>query len=168
MPRRNSALVTELTQRNATYARNFANANLEAKPVLGVAVVACMDARLPVLTLLGLSQGDAHVIRNAGGVVTDDVIRSLCLSQRALGTKDVILIHHTDCGLQKVTEKGFKDELAAELGVRPSWAVESFTDPFENVRSSVKKLLMSPFMAADSRVIGFVYNVDTGVLDLVE
>lgn len=155
-------------QHNAAFAETFASAHLPAKPALGVAVVACMDARVPVLSLLGLSVGDAHVIRNAGGVVTDDVIRSLCLSQRALGTTDIILIHHTDCGLQKVTEEGFKDELAAELGVRPNWAVEAFADPFVNVRASMQKLLMSPFIAADSRIISFVYNVDTGVLDLVE
>ena len=105
-----------------------------------------MDSRMPIFGILGLGRGEAHIIRNAGGVVTDDVIRSLCLSQRAMGTKEIILLHHTDCGLQKVSEDSFKSELEEELGIRPHWAVEAFEDPYADVRQSIQRLLLSPYI----------------------
>ncbi len=152
---------------NAEWAAGFAHAGLPVSPRRHVAIVACMDSRMPIFGILGLDQGDAHIIRNAGGVVTDDVIRSLTLSQRALGTREIILIHHTDCGLQKVTEVGFNQELEDELGVRPQWALESFVDPYADTRQSMQRLHLSPFIAYKDDIRGFVYDVDAGKLEEV-
>ena len=157
----------ELLANNADYARTFDFQGLPVSPSRRAAIVACMDSRMPIFGILGLARGEAHIIRNAGGVVTDDVIRSLCLSQRALGTREIILIHHTDCGLQKVTEDGFKTELEDELGVRPHWAVEAFDDPYADVRQSIQRLLLSPYILEKSFIRGFVYDVTTGLLEEV-
>ena len=145
----------------------FDDADLPASPGRRLAVVACMDARLDVREILGLAGGEAHIVRNAGGVVTDDVIRSLCLSQRHLGTREIILLHHTDCGLEGLDEPSFKAELEAELGVAPDWALESFSDPFADVRRSVRRLVDSPFVAHADHISGFVYDVATGALHRV-
>ena len=176
-----ASTVDELLANNAAYAEAFGISDLEgapashtavpashtAVPARRIAVVACMDARLSILDILGLAVGDAHVMRNAGGVVTDDVVRSLCLSQRVLGTREIILMQHTDCGLQKLTEEAFLSELEAELGMRPPWAVEAFVDPNQSVRKSMERLLGSPFIQEKRFIRGFVYDVSTGVLDEV-
>lgn len=158
----------ELLANNQRYAEGFSQHGLAGAPRRRLAVVTCMDARLDVFGMLGLENGDAHIIRNAGGVVTDDVIRSLTLSQRALGTREIILIHHTDCGLQKVTEDGLKSELEAELGVKPAWAVESFADPYEDVRQSMRRIQASAFVQHTDHMRGFVYDVESGALSEVE
>jgi carbonic anhydrase len=132
-----------------------------AAPVKKLAVVACMDARIDVHKVLDLSEGDAHVIRNAGGVVTDDVIRSLAISQRKLGTEEIVLIHHTQCGMATITDDGFKQELLAETGFRPPWAVEAFTDVDEDVRESIARIRASPFLAHTDAVRGYVLDVET-------
>lgn len=132
-----------------------------------MAVVTCMDSRMDIFPLLGLGHGEAHIIRNAGGVITDDVIRSLCLSQRYLGTREIVLVHHTDCGLQMVTEDGLKSEIEAEIGVKPWWAVESFDDPYVDVRQSMRRLEMTPFIPHKEHVRGFVYDVLTGRINEV-
>ena len=124
----------ELVELNAEFAAQFSDHDLQVAPTRKMAVVACMDSRMDTFKLLGLENGEAHIIRNAGGIVSDDVIRSLCLSQRALGTREILLVHHTDCGLQKVTDDGFRNQLEAELGIKPWWAVESFIDPYADVR----------------------------------
>ena len=154
----------ELLANNAAYADRFADADMPVAPARNLAVVACMDARMDVLEMLGLVNGDAHVIRNAGGVVTDDVIRSLCLSQRALGTREIVLLHHTDCGLSKVDENDFRQQLADELGVKPSWSLEAFTDPEDDVRQSMERIRVTPFVPHTDHVRGFVYEVETGAL----
>ncbi len=136
----------------------------EVSPRRHMAVVACMDSRIDVFGLLGLNVGDAHVLRNAGGVITDDMIRSLAISQRRLATREIVLIHHTDCGLMGLTEDGFKGELEAETGLRPAWAVESFTDPVASVRQSMQRIRVSAFVPHRGQVRGFVYHVDTGEL----
>jgi carbonic anhydrase len=153
---------------NHTYAATFSDGDLEVAPMRQLAVVACMDSRMDLFELLGLRHGEAHIIRSAGGVVTDDVIRSLCLSQRLLGTREIILVHHTDCGLQKVTEDAFKAELEAELGIKPWWALESFTDPYADVRQSITRLRSTPFVQHKDHISGFVYEVTTGRLIPVE
>jgi carbonic anhydrase len=153
---------------NQKYAASFSDGDLEVAPMRQLAVVACMDSRMDLFELLGLRHGEAHIIRNAGGVVTDDVIRSLCLSQRLLGTREIILVHHTDCGLQKVTEDAFKAELEAELGIKPWWALESFTDPYADVRQSITRLQSTPFVQFKKHISGFVYEVTTGRLIPVE
>ena len=127
----------QLIARNAEYAAQFDDAGAPVAPQRNLAIVACMDSRMDIFEMLGLDYGDAHVIRNAGGVITDDVIRSLCLSQRLLGTREIILLHHTDCGLQRVTEDSFKQELESELGIKPWWALESFSDPYADTRQSM-------------------------------
>lgn len=157
----------ELVERNAEYAADFVGDHLPVAPRCNLAVVACMDARMDVFELLGLAHGDAHVIRNAGGVVTDDVIRSLCLSQRNLGTREIVLLHHTDCGLSGVAEDTFKAELQAELGVKPWWALESFTDPYLDTRQSMRRLALTPFVPYKQHIRGFVYDVDTGLINEV-
>ena len=134
------------------------------RPTRKVAVVACMDARLDLFAILGLAPGDAHLIRNAGGVATDDVIRSLTISQRKLGTREVVLVHHTDCGMLTFTEDDLRRELLEETGVKPSWSAEAFTDLDLDVRSSMKRIRASPFVPYRDRVRGFVYDVDDGVL----
>jgi carbonic anhydrase len=138
--------------------------HLEVAPRKKLAVVACMDSRIDVFGLLGLEVGEAHVLRNAGGVVTDDMIRSLAISQRKLGTREILLVHHTDCGLMRLSEDGFKAELEAQTGMRPAWAVESFTDPVASVRQSMQRIRVSPFIPHRGEVRGFVYDVDTGEL----
>lgn len=154
----------ELVARNQTYADRFGDGELQVAPTRRLAVVACMDSRMDIFAMLGLGNGEAHIIRNAGGVITDDVIRSLCLSQRLLGTREVILIHHTDCGLQKVSEDSFKAELEAELGIKPWWSLEAFKDPYADVRQSIQRLLRSPFIAHTNHVRGFVFDVTDGRL----
>jgi len=158
----------ELIARNGEFADGFSHAGLQVAPTRQLAVVACMDSRIDAFQILGLADGEAHIIRNAGGVITDDVIRSLCLSQRALGTREIILVHHTDCGLQKVTEDAFKAELADELGVKPWWALESFEDPYVDVRQSMKRIELTPFVPHKDHVRGFVYDVTTGLLNEVD
>ena len=138
-----------------------------ARPAGHVAIVACMDSRMRIFPLLGLGDGEAHVIRNAGGVVTDDVVRSLAISQRLLGTREIMLIHHTDCGLQKTTEAEFKGAIEAETGIRPPWAVESFGDAGQDVRQSISRLKASPFIPHKDAIRGFVFDVDTGKLNEV-
>ncbi|CAL9599931.1 beta-class carbonic anhydrase [Streptomyces sp. NPDC090994] len=152
-----------LVEANARYAAGFADPGMDARPVLRVAVVACMDARLDLHAALGLNLGDCHTIRNAGGVVTDDVIRSLTVSQRKLGTRSVVLIHHTGCGMETLTED-FRTELEAEVGQRPVWAVESFRDVDQDVRQSIQRVRTSPFLAHTDDVRGFVFDVRTGRL----
>lgn len=152
-----------LAAANASYAEAFTDPGMDAQPVLNVAVVACMDARLDLHAALGLRLGDCHTIRNAGGVVTDDVIRSLTISQRALGTRSVVLIHHTDCGLLNLTED-FRHELELEVGQRPAWAVEAFKDLDQDVRQSIQKVRTSPFLPHTDDVRGFVFDVRTGLL----
>jgi carbonic anhydrase len=157
----------ELLGHNAAYAAEFDDEPLDTAPQRQLAIVACMDSRMDIFGILGLGHGEAHVIRNAGGVITDDVVRSLCLSQRLLGTREIILMHHTDCGLQKVTDDAFKAELQAELGVKPDWSLESFVDPVADVRQSMRRLELSPFIAYKHHIRGFVYDVFTGLLDEV-
>lgn len=157
----------ELIRHNASYAAEFDDEPLPTAPRRQLAIVACMDSRMDVFGILGLAHGEAHVIRNAGGVITDDVVRSLCLSQRLLGTREIILMHHTDCGLQKVTDDDFKAELEAELGVKPDWSLESFSDPVADVRQSMRRLELTPFIAHKDHIRGFVYDVFTGLLDEV-
>lgn len=154
----------EFVRRNAEYADRFAHAGLPVQPSRHVAIVACMDSRMPIFQILGMEYGEAHVIRNAGGVITDDVIRSLTLSQRYLGTREIILMHHTDCGLQRVTEDQLKGELEAELGIKPWWSVESFTDPYLDTKQSIERLKLTPFLPYKDHIRGFVYDVDTGRL----
>jgi len=156
-----------LLANNVAYARDFHDGDLAVAPRRHLAIVACMDSRMDIFGILGLEHGEAHVIRNAGGVITDDVIRSLCVSQRLLGTQEVILLHHTDCGLQKVSDDTFKAELEAELGVKPDWSVESFTDPVADVRQSIRRLQLTPFVRHKEHIRGFVYDVSTGRLDEV-
>jgi carbonic anhydrase len=154
----------ELLERNETYAVGFHDDRLPVRPGRHLAVVACMDSRIDTFAILGLANGDAHIIRNAGGVITDDVVRSLCLSQRFLGTREVILVHHTDCGLQKVDEAEFRADLADEVGVHPSWSLEAFTDPYADVQQSMQRLAMSPFIMHKDHIRGFVYDVEDGLL----
>lgn len=156
-----------LVEANSKYASDFTDPGMDARPVLGVAVVACMDARLDLHDALGLDLGDCHTIRNAGGVVTDDVIRSLTISQRALGTKSVVLIHHTSCGLESLTEE-FRHELELEVGQRPAWAVEAFRDVDQDVRQSMQRVRTSPFLLHTDDVRGFVFDVTTGLLREVD
>jgi carbonic anhydrase len=152
-----------LVEANERYADGFTDPGMDARPVSRVAVVACMDARLDLHAALGLKLGDCHTIRNAGGVVTDDVIRSLTISQRALGTRSVVLIHHTGCGLESLTEE-FRHELEMEVGQRPAWAVESFRDVDQDVRQSMQRVRTSPFLVHTDDVRGFVFDVRTGLL----
>jgi carbonic anhydrase len=151
---------------NAQYARNF-NGPLPMPPSKHVAVVACMDARLDVYRILGLNEGEAHVIRNAGGVVTDDVIRSLAISQRLLGTQEIILIHHSDCGMLTFTDDDFKRSIQDEIGVKPPWAPEAFPDLEADVRQSLRRIENSPFVTKHVSVRGFVFDVATGKLNEV-
>lgn len=161
------SVTDKLVAANRRYAEDFTDPGMDARPVRQVAVVACMDARLDLHAALGLDLGDCHTIRNAGGVVTDDIIRSLTISQRALGTRAVVLIQHTGCGLLQLTED-FRDELAQEVGQKPSWAVESFKDLDRNVRQSVARVRTSPFLLHTDDVRGFVFDVTTGLLREVE
>jgi carbonic anhydrase len=133
-------------------------------PAKRLAVVACMDSRIDTFGLLGLAIGDAHILRNGGGVITDDVIRSLAVSQRKLGTEEILLVHHTDCGQTRITDEGFAEELERDAGLRPHWTIHAFTDPAEDVRESIRRIKDSPFIPHRDRVRGFVYDVDTGEL----
>lgn len=156
----------EYLANNAKYAETFSGP-LPLPPSKHVAVVACMDARLDVYRILGLRDGEAHVIRNAGGVVTDDEIRSLAISQRLLGTREIILIHHTDCGMLTFTDDDFKRAIQDETGIKPEWAAESFTDLAEDVRQSLRRIEGSPFVTRHESLRGFVFDVATGRLDEV-
>jgi carbonic anhydrase len=154
--------------RNAEgYAKTFDRGDLPLPPAKHVAILACMDARLNVYGLLGLQEGDAHVIRNAGGVVTDDEIRSLAISQRLLGTKEIILIHHTDCGMLTFSDEDFNRQLHDETGVEPEWDAEAFGDLEVDVRQSIARIRDSPFIPEKKSIRGFVYDVHTGRLDEV-
>jgi carbonic anhydrase len=156
----------DLLANNARYAEQFTGP-LPLPPARGVAVVACMDARLDVYAILGLSVGDAHVIRNAGGVVTDDEIRSLAISQRLLGTREIILIHHTDCGMLTFTDDGFKRAIQDDTGIKPAWSAEAFTDLEEDVRQSKARISASPFIPHKDAIRGFIFDVATGKLNEV-
>jgi carbonic anhydrase len=158
-----STVTDRLVEANGRYAAAFTDPGMDARPVQRVAVVACMDARLDLHAALGLNLGDCHTIRNAGGVVTDDVIRSLTISQRALGTRSVVLIHHTNCGMESLTEE-FRHDLELEVGQRPAWAVESFRDVDQDVRQSIERVRTSPFLLHTEDVRGFVFDVKTGRL----
>ena len=158
------SVTDELLKNNEEYARSFDKGDLPIPPAKGVAVVACMDARLDVESMLGLELGDAHVIRNAGGVITDDEIRSLVISQRLLGTTEIVLIHHTGCGMLTFTDEEVGDQIEADTGVRPPFALEAFPDLDQNVRDSIEKIKTSPFIPNKESVRGFVYEVETGRL----
>jgi carbonic anhydrase len=153
----------ELLENNRRYAEVFTGP-LPMPPSLGVAVIACMDARLNVYSVLGLREGEAHVIRNAGGVVTEDEIRSLAISQRLLGTREIILIHHTDCGMLTFTDDDFKASIEKETGIKPTWAAEAFSDVDDDVRQSIRRIKASPFVPHTGSVRGFVFDVGTGKL----
>jgi carbonic anhydrase len=156
----------EYLTRNAAYAEQFSGP-LPLPPSAHLAVVACMDARLNVYAILGLGDGEAHVIRNAGGVVTDDEIRSLAISQRLLGTTEIILIHHTDCGMLTFTDDQFKGALQAETGIKPAWSAEAFADLDTDVRQSIARIKASPFIPHKDQIRGFVFDVATGKLNEV-
>jgi carbonic anhydrase len=163
-----SDVVDELIEHNRDFAAAHGRGHLDIHPARRLAVVTCMDSRFDVFAALGLGQGEAHVLRNAGGVITDDVIRSLAISQRRLGTEEIMLIHHTDCGLQSITDDGFRAELQEATGMAPSFAIESYTDVDDNVRQSIARVRTSPFLLHRDRVRGFVYDVDTGLLREVD
>ena len=154
----------ELLANAARYAADFDKGDLPLPPARGVAVLACMDARLNPYGLLGLSEGDAHVIRNAGGVVTSDELRSIAISQRLLGTTEIILIHHTDCGMLTFTDDEFRRSIEAEVGIKPPWAAEAFPDLDADVRQSIGRIVSDPFIPHKESVRGFVYDVRTGEL----
>ena len=160
------SVTEEYLSNNAAYAESFGD-QLPMPPSRQVAVVACMDARLDVYRILGLHEGEAHVIRNAGGVVTDDAIRSLTISQRLLGTNEIILIHHTDCGMLTFTDDGFKQQIQDETGLKPEWAAEAFQDVDEDVRQSLRRIEASPFVTKHESLRGFVFDVATGKLNEV-
>jgi carbonic anhydrase len=153
--------IDNLLANNRGFAAALPDKHLDVQPSRRLAIVTCMDSRLDVFAALGLGDGEAHVLRNAGGVVTDDTIRSLAISQRRLGTREVMLIHHTDCGMQKLTDDGFRDELREETGVAPAFAIESFSDVDASVRQSILRVRRSDFVAHRDAVRGFVYDVDT-------
>jgi carbonic anhydrase len=157
----------ELLQHNAEFARSFSGGDLPMPPGKGLAVVACMDARLNVYALLGLEEGQAHVIRNAGGVVTDDVIRSLAISQHLLGTSEIVLVHHTDCGMLTFTDDEVKADIESKTGLRPHFALEAFSDLESDIRQSIARIRHSPFVLHKDKVRGFVYDVRSGALQEV-
>jgi carbonic anhydrase len=153
--------IDELLANNRAFADELAVEHLAVEPARRIAIVTCMDSRLDVFAALGLGRGEAHVLRNAGGVITDDVIRSLTVSQRRLGTREVMLIHHTDCGMEKLSDDGFREELQQASGVSPSFAIESFSDVDADVAQSILRVRRSPFLASREAVRGFVYDVDS-------
>ena len=157
----------ELLQNNARYRAAFDKGDLALPPARKVAVVACMDARLDPAAILGLAEGDAHVIRNAGGVVTDDAIRSLAISQRLLGTEEIILIHHTDCGMETFSDDEFRRAIQDDTGIRPPWSAEAFPEAAEDTRQGIARITASPFIPRKDKVRGFVYDVKTGALNEV-
>ena len=156
--------IDELVANNEAYAAQFDKSDLPLPPARKLAIIACMDARVSPYALLGLKEGDAHVIRNAGGVVTDDEIRSLAISQRLLGTQEIMLIHHTDCGMLTFTDDQVKAQIQADTGLRPSFALEAFGDLEEDVRQSIARIEASPFVPQKDHIRGFVYDVRTGRL----
>jgi carbonic anhydrase len=160
--------IDRLLENNSGFAAGLPERHLDVEPSRRLAIVTCMDSRLDVFAALGLGDGEAHVLRNAGGVITDDVIRSLAISQRKLGTRDVMLIHHTDCGMQKISDDGFRAELQEATGVSPAFAIESFSDVEADVRQSVLRVRRSSFVPHRDNVRGFVYDVDTHRLREVE
>jgi carbonic anhydrase len=157
------SVTDELLANNARYAENFSGP-LPLPPAKHVAVVACMDARINVYGVLGLADGEAHVIRNAGGVITEDEIRSLAISQRLLGTREIILIHHTDCGMLTFTDDDFKKSIQDEVGIKPAWSAEAFSDLETDVRQSIARIKASPFVPHTESVRGFIFDVATGKL----
>ncbi len=161
------SVTDDLVRNNDAYAQSFKKGDLPLPPAKRLAVVACMDARIDVHKVLGLQEGDAHVIRNAGGAVTDDAIRSLAISQRLLGTKEIVLIHHTDCGMLTFQDDEVKKQIESEVGIRPAFALEAFSDPEDDVRQSIARIKASPFVPDKSNIRGFVYDVRTGKLDEV-
>jgi carbonic anhydrase len=160
--------IDQLLENNRNFAAGHGEQHLDVEPQSHLAVVTCMDSRLDVFAALGLGQGEAHVLRNAGGIITDDVIRSLAISQRRLGTREVMLIHHTDCGMQTITDDGFRMELQETTGIAPSFAIESFKDVDEDVRQSIRRVRACPFLPHRDVVRGFVYEVDSHRLREVE
>jgi carbonic anhydrase len=154
----------ELLRNAEAYAASFDKGDLPLPPARKLAVLACMDARLNPYALLGLQEGDAHMIRNAGGVVTDDGIRSLAISQRLLGTEEIVLIHHTDCGMRTFTDDAFKRSIQDETGIKPEWAAEAFRDLDEDVRQSIGRIKARPFIPKKESIRGFVYEVESGRL----
>jgi carbonic anhydrase len=155
-------VIDELLENAGAYAETFDKGGLPLPPARRIAIVACMDARLNPHALLGLEEGDAHVIRNAGGVITDDEIRSLAISQRLLGTEEIMLIHHTDCGMLTFKDDDLRRQIQDETGVKPEWAAEAFDDLEEDVRQSIARIEASPFIPKKDRIRGFVYEVETG------
>jgi carbonic anhydrase len=155
------SVIDELVENNERYIPATGISSVSLRPARELAIVTCMDARLDMFAALGLDQGDAHILRNAGGVVTDDVIRSLAISQRLLGTRAVMLIHHTNCGMQQLSDDGFRAQLQADSGIAPSFAIESFTDVDADVRQSILRVQRSPFLLHTDDVRGFVYVVET-------
>jgi carbonic anhydrase len=160
--------IDTLLENNQAFAAGLTDRHLDVEPQRHLAIVTCMDSRLDVFAALGLGDGEAHILRNAGGVITDDVIRSLAISQRKLGTREVMLIHHTDCGMQKITDDGFRAELQGATGTAPSFAIESFGDVDADVGQSILRVRRSPFLLHRDAVRGFVYDVDTHRLREVE
>jgi carbonic anhydrase len=160
--------IDELLANNREFAAALAERHLDVRPARRLAIVTCMDSRLDVFAALGLEDGEAHILRNAGGVITDDVIRSLAISQRLLGTTEVMLIHHTDCGMEKISDDGFRAELQETAGVTPAFAIESFSDVEADVRQSILRVRRSSFLPHRETVRGFVYDVDTHRLREVE
>jgi carbonic anhydrase len=156
--------IDELLANNEAYAARFDKGDLPLPPARKLAIIACMDARLSPYAMLGLKEGDAHVIRNAGGVVTDDEIRSLAISQRLLGTEEVMLIHHTGCGMLTFSDDDFRREVAEETGIKPEWSAEAFDDLDQDVRQSIARIKASPFIPKKDQVRGFVYEVESGRL----
>ena len=156
--------IDELVTNASAYGQSFSSGELPLPPAKRVAIVACMDARLNPYGLLGLREGDAHVIRNAGGVITDDEIRSLAISQRLLGTEEIMLIHHTDCGMMTFGDDEFRRQVQQETGVKPEWAAEAFDDLEEDVRQSIARIKASPFIPKKDTVRGFIYEVESGQL----
>src|SRR5256714_11196103 len=158
------SVTDELLRNSEAYAASFDKGDLPLPPAKKVAVVACMDARLNPYGILGLQEGDAHVIRNAGGVVTDDEIRSLAISQRLLGTEEIMLIHHTDCGMLTFNDDDFRNQIEEDTGIKPPWAAEAFSDLDQDIRQSLARIKSSPFVPNKDNVRGFVYDVETGRL----
>ena len=161
------SITDQYLENNKKYAEGFSGP-LPLPPKNQIAVLACMDARLNVYGALGIAEGESHVIRNAGGVVTDDEIRSLSISQRLLGTKEIILIHHTDCGMLTFTDDGFKKGIQDEIGIKPEWAAEAFDDLEVDVRQSISRIKRSPFIPHTDSVRGFIFDVATGLLNEVK
>jgi len=158
------SVIDEYLDNNSAYAAEFSAGDLSIPPTDEIAIVACMDARLDVLAILGLDKGNAHIIRNAGGVVTDDVIRSLMISQRLLGTREIMLVHHTDCGMLTFTDAELEEAIEEETGTRPAFSIQSFSNLEESVRKSIAQIQASPFIPHKQVVRGFVYEVETGNL----